>query len=72
MAPFARARERLDAMPGVARGRGDVVAEIGTDMTVFPRPGTWLVGGACPGNDRPVASADAASRPRATAGLARC
>ena len=54
MAPFARARDRLDTITGVGKRAAEtIVAEIGVDMTVFPTPGhlaSWA--GRCPGNNR--------------------
>ena len=51
--PFAAAVELLCTIPGVQRRTAEViVAEIGTDMTVFPTAGhlaSWA--GLCPGND---------------------
>ncbi len=53
MAPFSRARDRLDTIPGVGgRAAETIIAEIGVDMTVFPSAGhlaSWA--GRCPGND---------------------
>ena len=53
MAPFSRAAERLETIPGVSRRAAEViVAEIGTDMAQFPTAGhlcSWA--GMCPGND---------------------
>jgi transposase len=53
MAPFARARDRLDTITGVGKRAAEtIVAEIGTDMTVFPTAGhlaSWA--GRCPGNN---------------------
>jgi transposase len=54
MAPFAEAAARLRDIPGVGAQTAQViVAEIGTDMTVFPSAGhlaSWA--GVCPGNDQ--------------------
>jgi transposase len=54
IAPFARARDRLDTITGVGKRAAEtIVAEIGTDMTVFPTAGhlaSWA--GRCPGNNR--------------------
>ena len=51
--PFAAAVELLSTIPGVQRRTAEVViAEIGTDMSVFPTAGhlaSWA--GLCPGND---------------------
>jgi transposase len=51
--PFARARDRLDTITGVGKRAAEtIVAEIGTDMTVFPTAGhlaSWA--GRCPGNN---------------------
>lgn len=51
--PFARARDRLDTIPGVGKRAAEVIiAEIGTDMTRFPTAGhlaSWA--GMCPGNN---------------------
>ncbi len=53
MAPFARARDRLDTIPGVGRRAAEtIVAEIGVDMGVFPTAAhlaSWA--GRSPGND---------------------
>jgi transposase len=52
--PFAPAVELLCTIPGVQRRTAEViVAEIGTDMSVFPSAGhlaSWA--GLCPGNDQ--------------------
>jgi transposase len=52
--PFAVAVELLCTIPGVAQRTAEVIiAEIGTDMTVFPTAGhlaSWA--GQCPGNDQ--------------------
>jgi transposase len=52
IAPFAEDLARLDALPGVNRRIAEVIlAEIGTDMRVFPTAGhlaSWT--GLCPGN----------------------
>jgi transposase len=54
IAPFAPAVSLLCSIPGVQRRAAEVIiAEIGTDMTVFPSPGhlaSWA--GQCPGNDQ--------------------
>jgi transposase len=54
MAPFAEPALRLRGIPGVGKPAAAViVAEIGTDMTVFPTAGhlaSWA--GVCPGNDQ--------------------
>jgi len=54
MAPFAEEALRLRGLPGVGKQAVEViVAEIGTDMTVFPTAGhlsSWT--GVCPGNDQ--------------------
>jgi transposase len=54
LAPFAQARDRLDTITGVGKRAAEtIVAEIGTDMTVFPTAGhlaSWA--GRCPGNNR--------------------
>jgi transposase len=53
MAPFAEPAERLRGIPGVGAQTAQViVAELGTDLTVFPTAGhlaSWA--GICPGND---------------------
>ncbi len=52
--PFAPAVDLLCTIPGVAQRTAEVIiAEIGTDMTVFPTAGhlaSWA--GQCPGNDQ--------------------
>lgn len=54
IAPFEAAVELLRSIPGVQRRNAEViVAEIGTDMSVFPTAkhlASWA--GQCPGNDR--------------------
>ena len=54
MAPFAEEALRLRGLPGVGKQAVEgIVAEIGTDMTVFPSAGhlsSWA--GVCPGNDQ--------------------
>jgi transposase len=54
IAPFARARDRLDTITGVGKRAAEtIIAEIGTDMSVFPTAGhlaSWA--GRCPGNNR--------------------
>jgi transposase len=54
LAPFAQARDRLDTITGVGqRAAETIIAEIGTDMSVFPTAGhlaSWA--GRCPGNNR--------------------
>jgi len=54
IAPFEAAVELLCTIPGVQRRAAEViVAEIGTDMSVFPSAGhlaSWA--GQCPGNDQ--------------------
>ena len=74
IAPFARARDQLATITGVGKRAAEtIIAEIGTDMTVFPTAGhlaSWR--GAVRATTSPVASAAPASRPRATAGLVRC
>lgn len=51
--PFARARDRLDTIPGVGKRAAEIIiAEIGTDMSRFPTAGhlaSWA--GMCPGNN---------------------
>jgi transposase len=53
IAPFARARDRLDTITGVGKRAAEtIIAEIGVDMTVFPTAGhlaSWA--GRCPGNN---------------------
>jgi transposase len=40
LAPFAEARDRLDTITGVGKRAAEtIIAEIGTDMTVFPTAG---------------------------------
>ncbi len=54
MLPFAAARDLLMSIPGVGQRTAEVIiAEIGTDMSVFPTAGhlaSWA--GQCPGNDQ--------------------
>jgi transposase len=54
MRPFARQAELLCTIPGVAQRTAEIIiAEIGTDMSVFPSAGhlaSWA--GQCPGNDQ--------------------
>lgn len=54
IAPFEKAVELLCTIPGVQRRTAEVmIAEIGTDMSVFPTAGhlaSWA--GLCPGNDK--------------------
>lgn len=53
MAPFESARDHLDTIPGVGKRAAEaIIAEIGTDMTVFPTAGhlvSWA--GLAPGNN---------------------
>jgi transposase len=53
IAPFARARDRLDTITGVGKRAAEtIIAEIGADMSVFPTAGhlaSWA--GRCPGNN---------------------
>jgi len=53
LAPFARARDRLDTITGVGKRAAEcMLAEIGVDMSVFPTAGhlaSWA--GRCPGNN---------------------
>jgi len=54
IAPFAGARDLLMSIPGVGQRTAEIIiAEIGTDMSVFPTAGhlaSWA--GQCPGNDQ--------------------
>jgi transposase len=53
IAPFAQARDRLDTITGVGKRAAEtIMAEIGTDMSVFPTAAhlaSWA--GRCPGNN---------------------
>jgi transposase len=53
IAPFARARDRLDTITGVGKRAAEcMIAEIGVDMSVFPTAAhlaSWA--GRCPGNN---------------------
>jgi transposase len=53
MAPFSRARDRLDTITGVGKRAAEcIIAEIGVDMTRFPTAAhlaSWA--GMCPGNN---------------------
>ena len=53
LSPFAETVRRLDAIPGInQRGAEVVIAELGTDMSVFPTDrhlASWA--GLCPGNN---------------------
>lgn len=53
IAPFAEPLTRLDSIPGINRRTAEVIiAEIGVDMTAFPRAGhlaSWAA--LCPGNN---------------------
>ena len=54
IAPFERARDRLDTITGVGKRAAEcIIAEIGVDMSVFPTAGhlaSWA--GRCPGNNK--------------------
>lgn len=53
MSPFTRARDHLDTITGVGKRAAEcIIAEIGTDMSVFPTAAhlaSWA--GLCPGNN---------------------
>ncbi len=53
IAPFSRARDHLDTIPGVGKRAAEcIIAEIGVDMAVFPSAAhlaSWA--GRCPGNN---------------------
>jgi transposase len=53
IAPFAEARDRLDTVTGIGKRAAEcIIAEIGTDMSVFPTAGhlcSWA--GVCPANN---------------------
>ena len=70
LAPFAQARDRLDTITGVGKRAAEtIIAEIGTDMSVFPTAGHRPPGpAAARATTAPVASAAPARPPRATAG----
>jgi transposase len=73
LAPFTQARDQLDTITGVGKRAAEtILAEIGTDMTVFPPPAIWPPGpAAARATTSPGASAARAGLPRATAGWAR-
>jgi transposase len=52
VAPFARAIERIDTVPGIDHTLAtDLIAEIGTDMSAWPSAGHFAAwSGTCPGN----------------------
>jgi transposase len=54
IAPFARARDRLDTITGIGKRAAEtIIAEIGVDMSAFPTAAhlaSWA--GRCPGNNR--------------------
>ena len=74
IAPFAQARDRLDTITGVGKRAAEtIIAEIGTDMTVFPTAGhlaSWA--GRCPGNNLTGGKRRSGKTTRATAGWGRC
>jgi transposase len=73
LAPFAPAVELLCSIPGVGRRTAEVIiAEIGTDMSRFPAPGTWPAGPASARATTPRPGAGArGGRARAPSGWAR-
>ena len=74
IAPFAVARDRLDTITGVGKRAAEaIIAEIGTDMAVFPTAGHLPRGrAAARATTSPAANAAPASPPRATAGWPTC
>ena len=70
LASFTAEMARLDTIPGVDKRTAEVlIAEIGVDMSVFPRPAISRAGPGCvPATTRVLASADRGRLGRATAG----
>ncbi|ABG98683.1 probable transposase [Rhodococcus jostii RHA1] len=66
--------ERLDEIPGVGRAAAQIIlAEVGPDMTVFPRPRTWCRGRNCArAPSSPGRSSAAAEPARATPTSREC
>jgi len=71
--PFAPAVELLRSIPGVERRAAEVlVAELGTDMTVFPTAGhlaSWA--GVCPGQNESAGKRKSAKTRKGSSGCAR-
>jgi transposase len=66
IAPFAPAVELLCTIPGIQRrGAEVIIAEIGTDMSVFPSPehlASWA--GQCPGDNQSAGHATLRPHPQ--------
>jgi transposase len=74
LAPFAQARDRLDTITGVGKRAAEtIIAEIGTDMSVFPTAGhlaSWA--GRCPGNNRTGGKRRSGKTTKGNRWLGRC
>jgi transposase len=66
MHPFAKAIERLDTIPGIARRAAEqIVAELGVDMGRFPtaaHAASWT--GICPGNNESAGKRRSGTTPK--------